>query len=67
MGLYEIVVMDDRLRAMIHDGAREVDMSNYAFRNSKTLLQSGAEHVCAGLTSAEDVLRVCRSKTAEAL
>ena len=62
LGLYEIVVMDDKLRAMIHDGARETDMSDYAFRNRPTLLQSGAAYVAEGLTSAQEVLRVCRTK-----
>ena len=60
IGLYEMVVMDDDLRAMIHEGAREQDMAAYAFRNSDTLLQSGARHVCAGTANAEEVLRVCR-------
>ena len=63
LGLYEIVVMDDVLRGMIHDGSREVDMAAHAFKKRKDLLQSGARHVLAGLTSAEEVLRVCRAKT----
>lgn len=62
LGLYEIVVMDDRLRAMIHDGERESDMAAHAFQKRKTLLQSGVDHILAGSTSAEDVLRVCRAK-----
>ncbi len=65
MGLYEVVVMDDVLRAMIHDGAREVDMARHAFRSRHDLLLSGAEHVAAGRTSAEEVLRVCRARDAE--
>lgn len=65
IGLYEIVVMDDHLRGMIHDGARETDMANYAFRDRKTLLESGAAHILSGVTSAEDVLRVCRAKVSE--
>lgn len=65
LGLYEVVIMDDHLRAMIHDGAREVDMASYAFKTRKTLLQSGAGHVIDGTTSAEDVLRVCRAKNSD--
>ncbi len=60
IGLYEMVVMDDDIRAMIHDGAREHDMNAYAFENTDTLLESGARHVAGGMASAEDVLRVCR-------
>lgn len=63
LGLYEVVVMDDTLRGMIHDSSREVDMATHAFKNRKDLLQSGAGHVLTGLTSAEEVLRVCRAKT----
>lgn len=65
LGLYELVVMDDNLRAMVHDGAREVDMAAYAFKARKTLLQSGAAHVVAGLSSTDDVLRVCRASASE--
>ena len=61
IGLYEIVVMDETLRAMIHDGARESDMAAHAFRDQPTLLQSGAALVKNGQTSVEDVLRVCRA------
>ena len=63
LALYEIVIMDDALRGMIHDGAREIDMAAHAFKTRRTLLQSGAQHVLNGNTSAEEVLRVCRAKT----
>lgn len=62
LGLYEIAVMDDTLRGMIHDNARESDMISHAFKSHQTLLQSGAAHVVSGLTSVEEVLRVCRAK-----
>ncbi|NNE58590.1 MAG: type II secretion system protein GspE, partial [Hellea sp.] len=62
LGLYEVVIMDDILRGMIHDGSREVDMSAHAFRVRNDLLKSGSSHVLSGLTSAEEVLRVCRAK-----
>ena len=67
LGIYEIVTLDDRLRAMIHDGASESDMGKYAFAKRQTLLGSGADKVLAGETSAEEVLRVCKSNTAEEL
>lgn len=67
LGIYEIITLDDKLRAMIHDGGSEGDMRDYAFRNRQQLLQSGAEKVMAGETSAEEVLRVCKAKTAEEL
>ncbi|MEM8988527.1 MAG: type II secretion system ATPase GspE [Pseudomonadota bacterium] len=60
LGIYEAIVVDETLRQMIHDDARETDIAAYAFRESSTLLQSGLSHIRAGLTSAEEVLRVCR-------
>lgn len=65
LALYEIIVMDDALRAMIHDNAPETVLTSHAFKSRNTLLQSGAEHVLSGITSAEDVLRVCRASRAE--
>jgi general secretion pathway protein E len=65
LGLYEMVVNDDVLRQMIHDGASETDMAAYAFQSRQTLLQSGADAVLAGVTSSEEVLRVCSAQNAE--
>lgn len=59
LGLYEIVTMDDTLRAMIHDNRSESDMAAYAFKAQRTLLQSGAALAASGVTSLEDVMRVC--------
>lgn len=63
LGLYEIVMMDDVLRAMVHDGAQEHDLAEHAFKNSQTLLQNGVAHLITGHTSVAEVLRVCRSST----
>ncbi len=67
VGLYEMVINDDTLRQMIHDGASETDMAAYAFKSRKTLLQSGADAILAGETSSEEVLRVCSAHSAEAI
>ncbi len=63
VGVYELAVIDDQVRRMIHDDAREMDITAHAFRNSDTLLRSGARHVLAGRTSSEEVLRVCRAES----
>jgi len=65
LGLYEMVINDDVLRQMIHDGASETDMGAYAFQARRTLLQSGADAVLKGVTSSEEVLRVCSAQTSE--
>ncbi|MGB0907109.1 MAG: type II secretion system ATPase GspE [Maricaulaceae bacterium] len=63
IGLYEIAVMDDALRAMVHENASEAKMAAHVFKSRRSLLQSGAQHVLSGATSSEDVLRVCRAKS----
>ena len=67
VGLYEMVINDDTLRQMIHDGASETDMGAYAFQSRMTLLQSGADAVLKGATSSEEVLRVCTAQASEAI
>lgn len=61
LGIYEIVPMDETLRGMIHAGATESAMAAHAFKSRQTLLDDGADKIVAGLTSSDEVLRVCRS------
>lgn len=65
LGLYEMAVNDDTLRQMIHDGASETDMAAHAFQTRKTLLQSGVDSVLSGVTSSEEVLRVCSAQSSD--
>jgi len=58
IGVYELVVVDDTLKTLIHDDASEQTMAAHAFRDQPTLLQSGFTHVKAGLTATEEVIRV---------
>jgi len=67
LGLYEIAINDDALRAMIHDGASEAELEAHAFAHRQTLLQNGAAAVLSGETSSEEVLRVCAAKTDDPL
>jgi len=59
-GIYELVVVDDALRRLIHDDARESDMAGHAFDARKTLFENGIDLVLSGTTSLSEVLRVCR-------
>ena len=59
-GIYELVVVDDALRRLIHDDAREADMAGHAFDVRKTLFENGVDLVVSGATSLSEVLRVCR-------
>ena len=61
-GIYELVTIDDELRTMIHDGAGEADLLAQARQHSAALAEDGWAKVCAGVTSAEEVLRVSRER-----
>lgn len=62
-GVFELVVVDQSLRRMIHDNASEHQMEDYAFKQSESLFANGVRHVLNGVTTAEEVLRVCRPES----
>ena len=57
-GLYELVVFDEQMRALIHENANEQDLEEYARSRSRSLRAEGMQAVLEGLTSLEEVLRV---------
>ncbi|HTP39276.1 MAG TPA: type II secretion system ATPase GspE [Steroidobacteraceae bacterium] len=60
MGIYELVLVDDHLRTMIHDGAAEHEMERYARTLTPSIRDDGRSKVLAGTTTLEEVLRVTR-------
>ena len=66
IGVYELLVSDERLRTLIHDDASEHEMAAHAFRDADTLAQCGFKHVLNGVTSVEEVLRVIRQEEEDA-
>jgi general secretion pathway protein E len=61
-GIYELVQVDDKMRAMIHDGAGEYELEQYARTATPSIRQDGIRRVLAGATSLEEVLRVTHSE-----
>ncbi len=59
-GIYELVVIDDELQAMIHDGASEQEMAQQARKNTPSIRRDGIDKVLQGLTTIDEVLRVTR-------
>ena len=58
-GIYELLVVDDALRGMIHDNRGEHDLREAAIRNGMPALRAdGVAKVLAGKTSLEEVVRV---------
>ncbi len=60
LGVYELLVVDDALRQLIHEEAGEESLSKEAFKRHDTLAGCGFRHVLDGITSVEEVLRVVR-------
>jgi general secretion pathway protein E len=62
-GVYELLEIDDALRAAIHAGEGEQRLRELArARGFRTLNEDGARWVSAGVTSAEELLRVTREQ-----
>ena len=60
-GIYELLTVDDSLRTLIHDGASEGRLRDYARAHGmRTIRDDGLRWVRAGATSLEEVLRVTR-------
>jgi len=61
-GLYEVVPVDERFQAMIHDGASEAEIEAHARKTSPALLDDGVAKVKTGVTTVEEVARVVREE-----
>jgi general secretion pathway protein E len=57
-GIYELIAIDDKLRAMIHDKAPEQLIKKYAHSLYTSIRRDGFKRVLAGHTSLEEILRV---------
>jgi general secretion pathway protein E len=67
IGVYELMVVDETLRQLIHEDASEQQIAAHAFRRADTLAASGFRHVLSGVTSIEEVLRVVRQEEEDAV
>jgi general secretion pathway protein E len=59
-GIYELVLVDEALRTMIHDGASEQTIEAHARKRTPSIRDDGRRRVLAGETTIEEVLRVTR-------
>ncbi len=57
-GIYELVILDDSMRSMVHDGASEQELESSARRHTPAIRDDGMRRVLAGDTALEEVLRV---------
>ena len=59
-GIYELIVVDDAMRTMIHDGASEQELERHARKATPSIRDDGRARVLRGETTIEEVLRVTR-------
>ncbi|MBO1923140.1 type II secretion system ATPase GspE [Thiomicrorhabdus sp. 6S3-12] len=61
MGLYELLLVDEEVRSMIHSNHSESEIEAYLRKTTPSLNESGYQAVLDGKTSLEEVLRVTQS------
>jgi general secretion pathway protein E len=59
-GVYELVVVDDEMRNLIHEQASEQKLEKHARLSTPSIRADGVANVLAGNTTLEEVLRVTR-------
>ena len=59
-GIYELVLVDEEMRTMIHDGDSEQELEAHARKKTASIADDGARLVLAGETTFEEILRVTR-------
>ena len=59
-GIYELVLVDDTLRRLIHDGASEAELEQHARSLTPSIREDGRIKVLRGETTLDEVLRVTR-------
>ena len=57
-GIYELVAVDEKMRTLIHDGAAEHAIEQYARTLTPSLQQDGIRLLLEGVTSVDELLRV---------
>ncbi len=57
-GIYELVIVDDTIRQLIHDQVSELELAGYARRISPGIREDGKAKVLNGITTVQEVLRV---------
>jgi len=60
LGIYELMVLDNALKEAIRSNASDETLNALAFAEHDTLFQNAVPHILSGMTSLEEVLRVCR-------
>jgi general secretion pathway protein E len=60
-GIYELLVVDQTIRTLIHDDASEQAIEAHARKHNQSILADGARLVSQGITSIDEIFRVTRN------
>ena len=61
-GIYELVILDDEMRTLIHNQASEAELTRHARKSGSGIREDGRRKVLEGVTTIEEVLRVTREE-----
>lgn len=61
-GIHEQLIVDEKVREMMHDGRGEQAIEKYIRETTPSIRQDGCDKVISGHTSLEEVLRVTREE-----
>jgi len=59
-GIHELLLVDDKVRELIHNGKGEQVIEKYIRKSTRTIRRDGFDKVMMGITTLEEVLRVTR-------
>ena len=59
-GIHELLLVDERVREMMHEGVGEQAIERYIRATTPSIREDGCRKVLSGVTSLEEVLRVTR-------
>lgn len=66
IGVFEAIRIDDRIRALINEGADETAIARHAFQKAPNLADAARALVRAGQTTPEEAVRIVRRETEDA-
>lgn len=61
-GIYELIVIDEHLRTLIHNSASEQEIEKYARTKGPSIRDDGRRKILEGVTTVEEVLRKTREE-----
>lgn len=61
-GIHEVLVVDEKVRELVHNGKGEQAIERYVRSHFPSIRQDGRDNILLGKTTLEEVLRVTREE-----